>query len=267
MIGTRSGRATLLVALATSMMRPDVALAQDPPATQTDDDGTQAPLASFLRAAQAQLRQTFTNLQFEDFGPSPVKGPIYQALAGGKVIYYAPESEQILFASVYDKNGVNLTALAQEASARTKLGKIDPAKALAIGPANAPTVIEFTDPDCPYCRALEKFWEAKAAEGKPVRQLVYFVSGIHPEAAAKAEHILCSPDKATEFKAIYAGKTPEHLRTCAPGHAKVAEDADLVREIGVSGTPTLVVDGKLIAGFQQGELEEFLNRPTSRASP
>jgi hypothetical protein len=63
MIGTRSGRATLLVALATSMMRPDVALAQDPPATQTDDDGTQAPLASFLRAAQAQLRQTFTNLQ------------------------------------------------------------------------------------------------------------------------------------------------------------------------------------------------------------
>lgn len=267
MIGTPTGRATLLVALASCIMHPAVALVQAAPTTQANGDGDHAKLSAALDAAQAQLRQTFTNLQFEGFGPSPIKGPIYQALAGGKVIYYAPESEQILFASVYDKNGVNLTALAQEASARTKLGKIDPAKALAIGPAGAPTVIEFTDPDCPYCRALEKFWQAKAAEGKSVRRLVYFVSGIHPDAAAKAEHILCSPDRAAEFKAIYAGKAPENLRTCAPGHAKVAADADLVREIGVSGTPTLVVDGKLISGFQQGELEEFLDRPTSRASP
>lgn len=152
-------------------------------------------LSQAAKAAEQQLQQTFTNLKFDDFGPSPVKGPIYQAIAGGKVIYYAPESEHILFAAVYDKNGVNLTALAQNASARKKLGDIDPAKALVVGPETAPTVIEFTDPDCPYCRALEKFWAVKEAEGKPVRRLVYFVSGIHPDAAAKAEHILCSPDK------------------------------------------------------------------------
>jgi thiol:disulfide interchange protein DsbC len=34
-------------------------------------------------AAQAELRlhQTFSNLQFDEFGPAPVKGPIYQASA------------------------------------------------------------------------------------------------------------------------------------------------------------------------------------------
>ena len=98
-------------------------------------------------AAEARLHQTFGNLQFEDFGPSPVKGPLYQAVAGGKIIYYAPESETILFAAVYDRNGVNLTALAQDANARKKLGAIDPAQALVIGPPDAPTVIEFTDPE------------------------------------------------------------------------------------------------------------------------
>ena len=37
------------------------------------------PLAAAAREAESELRQTFTNLQFEDFGPAPVKGPIYQA--------------------------------------------------------------------------------------------------------------------------------------------------------------------------------------------
>ncbi|WIW89562.1 DsbC family protein [Sphingobium sp. V4] len=224
-------------------------------------------LAKAEAEAEQQLHQTFTNLKFDDFGPAPVKGPIYQAIAGGKIIYYAPESEHILFAAVYDKNGVNVTALAQDASTRRKLGAVDPAKALVIGPPGAPTVIEFTDPDCPYCRALEKFWAVKEAEGKPVRRLVYFVSGIHPEAAGKAEHILCSPDKAAEFKAIYAGATPKELHKCLPGRSKVEADAEIVRQIGISGTPTLIVDGRVISGFQQGELEEFLQQQKVPAKP
>ncbi|MDE8654453.1 DsbC family protein [Novosphingobium album (ex Liu et al. 2023)] len=233
---------------------PGLASAQTANAGQADAD----VLGIAAAEAESQLHQTFTNLKFEDFGPSPVKGPIYQASAGGRIVYYAPKSEHILFATVYDKNGINVTALAQSTRAQKQLSAIDPAKALVIGPAGAPTVIEFTDPDCPYCRALDRFWAAKAAEGKPVRRLVYFVSGTHPTAAAKAEHILCSPDPAAAFKAIYSGMAPAKLVVCDKGRAKVEADAALVAKVGVSGTPTLIVDGKLISGFQQGELEEFL---------
>ncbi|QCI92409.1 DsbC family protein [Novosphingobium sp. EMRT-2] len=225
-------------------------------------------LSEAAEAAEAQLHQSFTNLQFEEFGPAPVKGAIYQAVAGGRIIYYAPASEHILFATVYDKNGINITALAQEASTAKRLKLIDPAKALVIGPAGAPTVIEFTDPDCPYCRALDKFWAAKAAEGKPVRRLVYFVSGIHPQAAAKAEHILCSADKEAAFRAIYAGAAPKALEKCADGAARVTQDAEIVRKLGITGTPTLIADGKLVSGFQQAELEAFLDggKPSADAA-
>lgn len=211
------------------------------------------------RQAEQQLHQTFTNLTFEDFAPSPVTGPIYQANAGGRIIYYAPQSDHILFATVYDRNGINVTALAQSERAQKQLSAIDPAKALPLGPPDAPTVIEFTDPDCPYCQALERYWLGKAVEGKQVRRLVYFVSGIHPQAAAKAEHILCSPDPAATFKAMYGGATPTTLATCSKGHAKVSEDAALVAKVGVTGTPTLILDGKLVSGFQQGEIETFLS--------
>ncbi|OYW85224.1 MAG: protein-disulfide isomerase [Sphingobium sp. 32-64-5] len=210
--------------------------------------------------AQRQLRQTFTNLSFEDFGPAPVKGAIYQATAGGRIIYFAPESGHLLFAAVYDKNGINVTAMAQDASARKRLGAIDPADALVIGPAGAPQVIEFTDPDCPYCQALDRFWAAKAAEGKPVQRLIYFVSTIHPDAAAKAEHILCSPDKEAAFKAVYAGAKPAVLLKCQAGQQKVAKDARTVSKMGIAGTPTLFVDGKLVSGFQQAELQAFLDQ-------
>ena len=132
--------------------------AQETPAAQQAE-----PLSVAAEQAQRQLRQTFTNLQFEDFGPSPVKGPIYQAIAGGRVLYFAPDSGHLLFAAVYDRNGVNVTALAQDARARKQLVAIDPRQALLIGPAGARQVIEFTDPDCPYCQALERFWIAKAA--------------------------------------------------------------------------------------------------------
>lgn len=220
------------------------------------------PEAEMLREAtakaQEELRQTFTNLQFEDFGPAPVKGQLYQANAGGRIIYFAPESDHLLFAAIYDRNGLNVTALAQDGVARRRLAAIDTSDALAIGPADAPEVIEFTDPDCPYCRALETYWLAKIAEGKPVRRLVYFVTGIHPGAAAKAEHILCSPDRDAAFRTIYAGGEPDKLLTCPEGREKLVRDAKTVAAMAVSGTPTVIAAGKQISGFRQDELEAFL---------
>lgn len=216
-------------------------------------------LAAAAADAERQLRQTFTNLQFEEFGPAPVEGPIYQAIAGGRVVYFAPKSGHLLFAAVYDRNGVNVTALAQDMSARKRLGVIDPKQALVIGPAGAPQVIEFTDPDCPYCQALDRYWQAKSAEGKRVQRLIYFVSGIHPDAPAKAEHILCSANPEAAFKAIYAGARPHMLLKCAAGAKKVAADAAIVGKMGISGTPTLFLDGKMLSGFQQAEIEVFLD--------
>src|SRR5690606_4057088 len=75
------------------------------PAAKTEEVNEGATLAKAAADAEQQLQQSFTNLQFEDFEPAPVHGPIYQASAGGKIIYYAPESEHLLFASIFDKNG------------------------------------------------------------------------------------------------------------------------------------------------------------------
>jgi thiol:disulfide interchange protein DsbC len=231
-----------------------------------DGSGADTALSAAGEDAQRRLQQTFTNLRFENFAASPIKGPIYQAFAGGRIVYYAPESEHLLFASVYDRSGTNLTALSEEARARQSLAKIDTSKALAMGPAGAPAVIEFTDPECPHCHSLDRFWAAKAAESKPVRRLVFFVTGIHAGAAAKAEHILCSPDREAAFKAVYAGTAPTPLLACPEGHAQLEAQTKIVGEAGVGGTPTVIADGQIISGFRQGELEAFLDGARAKAS-
>jgi thiol:disulfide interchange protein DsbC len=246
-----------LLALALAAAAPSALMAQD------DTEETRA-LGDAAREAETHLKQSFGNLRFEDFGPSPVEGPIYQANAGGRMIYYAPKSDHLLFAALYDRNGVNVTALTQDAMARKRLAKLDLSGALVIGPKDAPSVMEFTDPDCPYCRALDRYWATKAAEGKAVRRHIIFVTGIHPQAAAKAEHILCATDPEAAFKAIYGGAAPAKLIQCESGHARVAAQGKAVSQLGVSGTPTLILDGKLISGFQQGEIEAFLD--TKKAS-
>ena len=95
----------------------------------------------------------------------------------------------------------------------------------------------------------------------------FFVSGIHPEAAAKAEHILCSTDKEAAFKAVYVGAAPAVLRTCPEGRAKVEAHARIVGSAGITGTPTLIAGGKLISGFQQAEIEAFLSSAKAVHAP
>jgi thiol:disulfide interchange protein DsbC len=81
-------------------------------AVTVPDDGS-ADLRAAAAQAEAQLHQSFSNLKFDEFRLSPVHDPLYQAHAGGHVIYFAPKSGHLLFASVYDSSGVNLTALAK----------------------------------------------------------------------------------------------------------------------------------------------------------
>src|SRR3546814_8568881 len=110
--------------------------------------------------------------------------------------------------------------------------------------------MRISDWSSDVCSSDLRFWLAKEAEGKPVQRLVYFVSGIHPQAAAKAEHILCSPDRQATFKSIYAGERPAVLHKCRAGAEKVARDAETVRKLGVSGTPTPFVAGKQLGRAQ-----------------
>ena len=210
-----------------------------------------------VSAAEARMAMTFQNMSIVDFRESPLNG-LYQADIGGRVVYYSPEPELLIFGEMYDRTGVNLTARAQQETLQKKLGALELDDALVIGPPNGVEIVEFSNPNCGYCRALDRFFRVQAEEAGPIRRRVIFAA-FEDNAAAKAEHILCSEDPEQAFEEIYGGTEPREYATCPDGRATLEAHVQMSRSMGVAGTPTLLLDGRPVEGFRQGEILAFLN--------
>lgn len=212
--------------------------------------------ADIVALAQEKMGVTFSNLSIVDFRAAPMPG-LYQADIGGRIVYYSPDPELIFFGQIFDRNGVDLTALALAETHAKRADLVDLGKALVIGPAGAPEIVEFSNPDCGYCRMLNKFVESEIEQGRPIRRKIIFAAYTQGS-QRKVEHIVCSGDPEKAFHEIYGGASPDRLRSCPKGRELAQTHAEMSRSVGIQGTPTLWLDGRTVEGFRQGDLAAFL---------
>lgn len=166
-----------------------------------------------------------------------------------------------------------------------------PAHVPTVGPADAKvTVLEFADFQCPYCaRGAQVLTSLKAKfAGKSVRFgfINFPLESIHPQARAAAEHAQCA-NKQGKFWGVHdiffanqgeltgslpalagrGGAALAELDACMKSSATKAEvDAQLKLgdELGVTGTPTFVVDGRKIEEWSPDQLEQLISDALSR---
>lgn len=159
-----------------------------------------------------------------------------------------------------------------------------------IGPPSANhTVIEFGDFQCPYCaRQHSELKALRSAFGDSLR-IVYRhlpLSAIHDNAVAAAEASECARHQGafTSFHdrlfdqqdsigtkswvrfADDAGVPDrEAFLRCVEARqhaAAVAKDVDAATSIGISSTPTLVINGWVLPGLRnRSEIENYLRKP------
>ena len=120
-------------------------------------------------------------------------------------------------------------------------------------------MIEYTDPDCPYCRKGSEFLRTRP---DVTRYVFLNPLPMHPEATGKAQYILSSRDKAKAYEEVMAGKldgkkpegvTPEGVQLLE-AHLAAAAAAK------ANSTPTFVICGRIIQGFDQQKLEAILGK-------
>ena len=190
------------------------------------------------------LKKNFPNLRVDSVSESPIKG-LYEIVAGNQVFYFSPDG-YLMFGELWSKEGKNLTAEMRDKVLAEKVKSIPLDKALQIG-SGKHQVIEFTDPDCPYCRKVDEF----LAKRTDVTRFVFFfpLRQIHPDAEKKAQYILSQKDKEQAFREIISGSydgkpLPE------PSHKnEMLEEMDQVaKSVGVRGTPALWIDGIAVNG-------------------
>ncbi|TWJ19685.1 DsbC family protein [Geobacter argillaceus] len=190
------------------------------------------------------LKKNFPNLRVDSVKESPIKG-LYEIVAGNQVFYFSPDG-YLMFGELWSKDGKNLTAEMREKVLSEKVKSIPLDKALKIG-SGPRQVIEFTDPDCPYCRKVDEF----LAKRTDVTRYVFFfpLRQIHPDAEKKARYILSQKDREKALREVVSGAldgkpAPESVHQ----DAVLEEMEQVAKSVGVRGTPALWIDGTAVNG-------------------
>ena len=210
--------------------------------------------ASDTAKAEATLHAAFPQLPVDSVTPSEIPG-VYEVVSGQNIFYYYPDKDLILAGEIYNKDSRNLTA-ERKGTLAAKLVKTLPLdKAVKVGDGKT-VVIEFTDPDCPYCRKAFEYF----AKRTDVTQYIFFAPLAHPGAITKIHYILGADNKAQAYDAMMLGQ--EVPASAKPVTAAVKDLAQehlaLAKKVGLQGTPTFYIKGEQIIGADTKKMDELL---------
>lgn len=152
---------------------------------------------------------------------------------------------------------VILLFLAVAATCKTACAtNADFTKAITIG--NGPkTVVEFTDPDCPFCRKASKYFEGRS---DVTRYVFFYPLPYHPKAKDKVQYILSQQDMGAAYHRIMSGSLDQspNYKSTAGGVKLQEEQLEIAKKHKVDSTPTFLINGRIIEGFDQKKIEEAL---------
>jgi len=225
--------------------------------------GTGVNLVSAFEEADVitQLQKSFPMIVIEKVSPSPVSPLVEVLTETGDLFYFEPKTAKVILGEILSSEGENLTRKRKEAIAAARVKALPLHEAIQIGNGKH-VVIEFVDPDCPYCRRGEAFFESRTDITRHV--FLYPIPELHPDAERKSRYILCADDQVAAYHEVMAGKldkmTNPVFETCkdAKTLALLEKHKNIARQLGVRGTPAFWVNGHAVQGGLN--IPEILNR-------
>ena len=148
---------------------------------------------------------------------------------------------------------LTIAAVSKPADAAT----LDFGKSITIG-SGPKVVVEFTDPDCPFCRKASKYFDGRS---DVTRHVFFYPLPRHPKAKEKAQYILSQMDHAAAYHEVMSGKMDSVQKfegITAKGIKLQEEQFEAARRQKVDSTPTFLINGRIIVGFDQKKIEEAL---------
>jgi len=207
-------------------------------------------------AIRKAVTKSYPNLNVGEIRTTAIQG-LYELEIGPNLLYFYPEKNLVVFGEIWTKEGKSLTAERREELAAKKVKEIPLDKGIKIGSGDN-VVIEFTDPDCPYCRKASAYLQKR----KDTTRYVYFLPlPMHRDAENHARYILCSSDKAKAYEEVMSGKHDgQKVDTCNDEtvSALMKEHRELAAKAGVSATPSFLIRGHVVTGLNIPEIENFL---------
>ena len=198
---------------------------------------------------EQQIRKQLAQMPITAIHTAPIPG-LYE-LQVGKQIIYSDRSGRYIMPNAHIIDMVtrkDLTDRRLQDLNRINWSELPLDKAIVSGDLHSNLKLAiFTDPECPYCKGLEKM--LVNLKGVKVYTFLYPLDQLHPHARAKAEAVWCSKDQHTMLnKVMLEGFIPEKASCKTP----LKEIEKLAHKFNIYGTPALIAgDGRMMSGAPQ----------------
>jgi len=192
------------------------------------------------------FRKIFPKYNYDIIRESEIKGA-YEVIMGADIGLFFPEPGYLIVGdfAMIDRGGKNIAEKKRNEVflARTRTLPLD--KALKIG-SGQNTVIEITDPDCPYCRKAAAFFEKRS----DVTKYVFFLPlPYNKDAENKIQYIFCAEDKEKAYYEAMQGKLDsKKYEVCKRQDAVdlLKVHKDITARLGIGGTPSFIINNSVV---------------------
>jgi thiol:disulfide interchange protein DsbC len=209
------------------------------------------------------LESRFPQNKIEDVQPGPVPG-IYEVFTGDNIVYSNKTGDYLFIGQLMDtRTKTNVSAERMDERNAVEFAKLPFDQAIKIVKGDgARKVALFVDPDCPYCRQLEK--DLQAVDNITTYVFLYPIASLHPDATAKSHAIWCAPDRATAWTQWMLERKAPDYTTCE------GDPVDALQSLGhtlrINSTPTLFFEnGRRFSGAPPADrLSALLDTPAKQ---
>jgi thiol:disulfide interchange protein DsbC len=213
----------------------------------------------------ARLRKAYPATQFDAVRSSEIPG-LFEVSMGHNVAYVEPNGRYFLFGHLYDlPANDDITARRQSDLVSVKTSTLPASDGLVIRRSEKPAhkLAVFSDPNCGYCRALEK-----TLASLPDIEVTVYLLPLQDGSEEAAANVWCAPDRQAAWESLMQKNKP------IARHAKCdtsvfARNRALATQLGIHGTPALIADdGRMQPGFlNRPELLAWLTRSSTIMEP
>lgn len=208
---------------------------------------TGAPADAPPDAAWRAVAALVPGVEPEQIRATPLEG-LYEVTLGSRVIYVSADGRYIVRGDIVDIEGQrNLTEERRREVRHEILERIPEESMIVFAPKNVKHVVTvFTDVDCPYCARLHKHMADYNELGVSVRYVAFPRAGIPSPSYDKTVSVWCAKDPHEAIGRAKFGKPVAKAVCDNPVRAHYLTG----QEIGVTGTPTIVLEsGEVIPGY------------------
>ena len=186
------------------------------------------------------------NMLISTIAESAMEG-VYIVTVGAQEMFVYSRGDYLLVGDVYDAvRQVSLGEERKNEKMAEALAGISESEMIIMGEDTGRYVTVFTDTDCVYCQRFHRTVPELQERGLQVRYLMFPRAGVGSESYKEAVSVWCADNPQEAMTIAKAGGVVAET-TC---ENPVEYQYRLGQEVGVRGTPTMILDnGQVIPGF------------------